>query len=174
MAVDLGEASVAKPPELLAEPCQPVTGIVALTPNLTAEALVLVRRGRGDQLQVRKDAPRCEQLADLAEQRALALVLEMVDREPGDDRVEASSEPERPPEIVSDELDQGVILEALRRAREHRLGDVYRDSLRARMARAHQRRKAPVAGPKVEKSPDRLGQRFEQHPLGRLAMWDLA
>lgn len=43
-----------------------------------------------------------------------------------------------------------------------------------RVAAAYQRREPPVTRPEVEKSPDGLGQRFEQHQLGCLAVGDLA
>lgn len=72
-------------------------------------------------LQVGEHRARLEALEDLGEKRALAFVLEVVDREAGDDRVEGAEVRQRPAHVVAHELDSRVAREALPRCGEHRL-----------------------------------------------------
>jgi len=87
VALDGGEAGAAEPVQLVAEVGEAVGGVVLGAADLAAEAFVQLP-GRGlDQIEVGEDAARRKEVADLGEELPLALVLEMVDREPGDDRV---------------------------------------------------------------------------------------
>src|ERR1700684_2423249 len=61
VAVNLAEASVAQPSELLAEAGEAIFGVVLHTPDRTAKALVQPRCRWGHQIEVRKDAARREQ-----------------------------------------------------------------------------------------------------------------
>ena len=74
---------------------QALDPVVLGAADLAAEALVQLGRGGGDEVEVGEDAAGGEEAADFGEERALAIVLEVVDREAGDDGVEGAVDRER-------------------------------------------------------------------------------
>lgn len=167
MALDLAEAGRAQPLELLGEVGEAVARVVLVATDLAAKALVQ-RGGRGtDQVEVGEDAAGGEQHRDFREQLALAAVLEVMDREAGDDDVERPVLLQRQREIVRAQLDRRVIAEPRPRALEHRRGGVEADRPRPGVGAANQRDQPSVPGPQVEHSLHPFGQRLEQHPLRR-------
>ena len=126
VAVDVVETELAQPAELGLDVEQAVRGVLVLDRlvDRREERQVQALGRRGDVLEVGEDPAGLEQLEDLAIERALALVLEVVDRERGDDGVEAPELRQRLGEVVLDELDALIAGEALARRLEHQLGEV--------------------------------------------------
>ena len=94
MAIDIHEADLPEPAELRLDIEQPVGRVLLVRGEAQSaqEPLVQARRRRRDVLKVAENAARFEQAEDLLLELALALVLEVVDSEAGDDRVESASQ----------------------------------------------------------------------------------
>jgi hypothetical protein len=121
--------------------------------------------GRRDVLEVGEHAAGLEQLEDLGVERALALVLEVVDRHRRHDRVEAPERGQRLGQVVGDDLDAFVAREALARRAEHEVGEVEPDAEHPRTVGPEQREQAPVAGAEVEDARRAAGDVVEQDAL---------
>ena len=120
---------------------------------------------RGDVLEVGEHPARFEQVIDFAAQRPLALVLEVVDHQRGDDGVEAPEVRQRLGEVVLDEFDASDPGEPLARGGEHQLGEVEADPEHLRALPPQVIEQAAVAGPDVE---DATG--VERHVLEQDAL----
>jgi len=116
-------------------------------------------------LEVREHAAGLEELEDLAVERALAVVLEMVDGHRRDDGVEAPECGQRLHEVVFDELDAFVAGEALAGRVEHELGEVQAHPVHAGPVDLEQGEQAAVAGSEVEDAA-----RVARHLLGQHAL----
>lgn len=65
-------------------------GVVLGSADLMAESLVKLSGGRAHEIEICKDAARRDERIDLAEQRPLARIVEVMDRQPGDNSVKRS------------------------------------------------------------------------------------
>ena len=95
VAVDVIEAELAQPAELGLDVEQAVRGVFpirSIAERLVEAPVQAVGRG-GDVLEVGVDAAGLESLEDLGVQGALSFILEVVDGEAGDDRVERFRKP---------------------------------------------------------------------------------
>ena len=120
---------------------------------------------RGDVLEVGEHPAGLQQRVDLADQRPLALILEMVDRHRGDDSVEAPEVRQGLGQVVLDELDAFLAVESLPRRGEHDLGEVETDAEHPGALAPQESEQAPVAGPDVEDASGVRGDLFEQDAL---------
>lgn len=118
--------------------------------------------------------PGLEQQADLLEEGALAIVLEMMNGKSRDDRIHSALTRKWLCEIVLAQLDQRVIGKAPSRAVEHRAREVDPKRACVWMTFAHERDQSTIARPKVDETLETLGQGIEQHRLGDSPMRDLA
>ena len=107
-------------------------------------------RRRGDVLEIGEHAAGLEQVEDLGVQRALAVVLEVVDRHRGDHRVEASHCRHRRGHVVLDQLDPLIAGEAVACGVEHDVGEVEPDPAKVRPITHEQGQEATIARPEVE------------------------
>ena len=82
-AVDIGKAELAQPAELRFDVEQPVRRVLVLErlADRFEEGQMQALGWRGDVLEIGEDTARLEQVEDLAIERALSLVLEVVDGE---------------------------------------------------------------------------------------------
>jgi hypothetical protein len=123
---------------------------------------VLLHGGGRHEIEVGENTIRRKQRMDFAEQRALALIVQMVDRQSGDDHIERRENRQRLVEVVDHKLNSRVRRETLLGVYEHRLRGVDPHTLSTWMAGAHQREQPPVAGSEIE-YPANLGREcFEQ------------
>ena len=118
-------------------------------------------------LEVRERPAGLEQIEHLTVQRALSLVLEVVDGERGDDGVEAPEgfAGQRLDEVVPDELDAPFVGEALACRPQHDLGEVEAHAERLGAANQEEGEQTPVARPEVEDAPGVAGHLLEQDAL---------
>lgn len=172
-AINRLEPGIQQPVELLAEARETVGRIVLWPADRLAETLVLLHGCRGDEIEIDEHTAGNEQRMDLAEQRTLALMLEMVDRKRGDDHIDRRLLAQRLGEVVVEELDEGIVGETLSGAIEHRRREVETDRDRARMVLSNERDQPPIACSQVDETFNLLGQRVEQHPFRDVAMRDL-
>ena len=114
------------------------------------EVQMQAARRRGDVLEICEHAAGLEKVEDLGVQRALAVVLEVVDRHRGDHRVEASQCRHRRGHVVLDQLDPLIAGEAVARRLEHDVGEVEPDPANVRAITHEQGQEATVARPEVE------------------------
>ncbi len=166
--------AVVQPRELLAQVGEPIAGAILWAPDRPAEALVQLRRGRGHEVEAREHAAGREQVVNLAEERALALVGEVMDRQRRDDGVERRGRAERIRQVVPAQLDPGVIGVAGGGAVEHRSGRVEADAAGRGVAPADEREQTAVAGPEIQEPLDPLRQGIEQQRFGEVPVGDLA
>jgi hypothetical protein len=110
---------------------------------------------------------------DLAEQSTLALVIQVMDRKGRDNHLDRCCLRERMTKIVLAQFDQRLVGKALCRTVEHRRGGVDADTLSSRVALVDEREHPSITGPQIQEALDPLGQRFEQHRLGDVPIWDL-
>jgi len=108
---------------------------------------------RSDVLEVREHAAGLEQVEDLAVQRPLALVLEVVDGHGRDDDVEAPELGQRCRQVVLDELDALVAGEAVAGRIEHELGEVQAHPVHAGTTGLQEGEQPTVARAEVEENP---------------------
>jgi hypothetical protein len=173
VAVDVGETGDSQPAELVGEVGEAIGGVVLRAADLAAEALVQLGGGGRDEVEVGKDAAGSEESVDFGEEFALAVVLEVMDREPGDDRVEGPDLRQRFAQVVDPQPGGGSGEESLGGTVEHRLRGVEADAFGLWVGGADEADQTAVAGPKIEDAVDTLGERREQHRLRHLAVGDL-
>jgi len=119
--------------------------------------------GRGDVLEVGECPSGLKRVKDLGVQLALSVVLEVVDRHRGDDRVEATERGQRLGQVVLDELDALIAREPLARRVEHDVREIEADSAQVPAIALKQRQQPAVAGAKVEHTANLRRDVVEQH-----------
>jgi hypothetical protein len=120
-------------------------------------------------LEVREHAAGFEQVEDLAIERSLPVVLEMVDGERRDDSVEASERGERLDKIVPHELDALIAGEAVACRVEHDLREVKADANDLGAIALEKRQQAAVSRPEVEDTTNVIRDMLEQDALSLCA-----
>ena len=126
-AIDVAQSGGAHPVELRLDRGEAVLGIaVGAADRVVEPALELLARALDD-LEIGEQATGPQRRRDLAEQRLLALVLEVVDREAGHDHVERAQRGDRLDQIVRRHRHASIPRKARARRGQHRLGAVDRD-----------------------------------------------
>jgi hypothetical protein len=136
------------------------------------EPLVSPWRRRRDVLEIAEHAAGFEERPDLRVQLPLPPVLQMVDGEAGDDRVERPERRQRPVEVVLDDLGSAPRLEACVQPLEHDGGKLDRDPASVRPGAQDEIEQAPIAGPEVEDATDGGRNLLEQRALSSGAVRD--
>jgi hypothetical protein len=125
---------------------------------------------RGHMLEVSEDSAGFEEIEDLAIERALSLVLEVVDGKRGDDNVEAPERGQRLVEVVFQQRDAPVVEEALARRPEHGLGKVEAHAGYPRAIAREEAEQPPITRPEVEDASGVAGHLLEQYALSLCAV----
>jgi hypothetical protein len=101
-------------------------------------------------LEVAEHPTRLEAIEDLRVDRALACVVDVVNRKAGHHHVEAAEVGQRLGEVMTNKLHALLLGEPLARGSEHRLGDVEPDAGAVSSLQAQQSKQAPITGAEVE------------------------
>jgi cytochrome P450 len=167
IAVGVLETQLAQPLDLPPRVEQAVGGIGVLErlADRGEERRVQARSRRRHVLEVGEDPAGVEQIERLLVERALALMLEMVDREGRDHGVETADVWQRQAEVVAHQLDAPVAGETLAGRAEHQLGEVHAHRVHPRALALKQCEQSPVAGAEVEDAADVERHLFEQDRL---------
>jgi hypothetical protein len=152
MAVHLAKADLLEPAQLRTEAGESIGGIVLRPTDRAPKALVLLCGCRADQIEVDEYSVRSEQIANLSEQGALALVLQVVNHQPRHNRVKRSIERKWGIEIMLVQLYRWVGREALCGPGDHRRGEVHSNRLGAGMGLADERDQATVSTTEVREA----------------------
>ena len=89
-AFDADQTRGSHPQQLVLNRRQPIFRIVCRASNGSKEVLVLLLRRRPNDFKVEKPAARLQLTGDLREESLLSIVLEVMDRKPGHDQIEAA------------------------------------------------------------------------------------
>ncbi len=126
------------------------------------------RRRRRDDLEIREHPTGSQPARDLAEELALARVVEVMNGETGNDEVELAERTEVVAQIVLQHPHPFVVAKPLARPGEHRRRRVEGDDFGHRRSRLeHERREPAVTAPEIGDSIDAHRQHLGQHRLSR-------
>ena len=119
VAVDLAKTSVAHPSELRADFRQDVLGVAPRPPDSPVEFLVQFGSCAGDDFQIGEHATWPQSLHDLAEQRTLSSMWEMMDSKAGHHNIEDPKGREWSRQVMLVDLDALVSGESLESPSNH-------------------------------------------------------
>jgi hypothetical protein len=175
VTIHVRESNAPQPSELSLDIEQLVRRILRLhgEPDPLQELLVQICVRRRNVLQIAKDSIWVQHPVNLAIQRSLAFVDEMVNGEAGDHGIELTKFGQRIIKIVFYYSHSSIINKPLADGVQHGGREVHRHGIGTRMLSANQSQQAPIASAQIQNSPGVLRNelqqsRFSFHSVGYL------